>query len=80
MPKPATVPIGMPPHTWVRNLRFGTVSVRQAVKEALAHSETFLNELIWREFFAHILFHFPGVADTELPQRVQPVPLAEPTR
>jgi deoxyribodipyrimidine photo-lyase len=45
------------------HLRFGTVSVRQAVKEALAHSETFLNELIWREFFAHILFHFPEVAE-----------------
>jgi deoxyribodipyrimidine photo-lyase len=45
------------------HLRFGTVSVREAVREALAYSETFLNELIWREFFAHILFHFPHVTE-----------------
>lgn len=43
------------------HLRFGTVSVRQVVNEALHHSETFLNELIWREFFAHILYHYPEV-------------------
>jgi deoxyribodipyrimidine photo-lyase len=42
-------------------LRFGTVSVRQCVKFALEHSETWLNELIWREFFMQILFHFPYV-------------------
>lgn len=42
-------------------LRFGTVSVRKCVKFALEHSETWLNELIWREFFMQILFHFPYV-------------------
>lgn len=44
------------------HLRFGTLSVREAVRAALHHSETFLNELIWREFFAQILWHFPDVA------------------
>lgn len=42
-------------------LRFGTISVRKCVKFALSHNETWLNELIWREFFMQILFHFPKV-------------------
>ncbi|MFY0601843.1 MAG: deoxyribodipyrimidine photo-lyase [Cyclobacteriaceae bacterium] len=43
------------------HLRFGTISIRQAVKYALSHSETWLNELIWREFYIMILAHFPYV-------------------
>ena len=42
-------------------LRFGTVSVRHLVKLALNWNEQWLNELIWREFFMMILFHFPNV-------------------
>ena len=42
-------------------LRFGTISIRKCVAAALLHSETWLNELIWREFFMQILFHFPAV-------------------
>ncbi|SHL06591.1 cryptochrome/photolyase family protein [Chryseobacterium polytrichastri] len=42
-------------------LRFGTISVRKCVKFAQKHNETWLNELIWREFFMQILFHFPHV-------------------
>lgn len=42
-------------------LRFGTISVRKCVKFASEHNETWLNELIWREFFMQILFHFPKV-------------------
>ncbi|PIF02569.1 MAG: hypothetical protein CR987_01145 [Draconibacterium sp.] len=44
------------------HLRFGTVSVRQVVKKAL-HYQPFLNELIWREFFMQILYHFPEVVN-----------------
>lgn len=40
-------------------LRFGTISIRRCVLLATAHNETWLNELIWREFFMQILFHFP---------------------
>lgn len=41
-------------------LRFGVVSVREMVSRALSiKNETFLNELIWREFFMQILWHFP---------------------
>lgn len=42
-------------------LRFGTISVRECVRIAAAHSEVWLNELIWREFFMQILFHYPSV-------------------
>ncbi len=43
------------------HLRFGTVSVRELAKVALELNEHWLNELIWREFFMMILFHFPFV-------------------
>ena len=42
------------------HLRFGSVSVRKAVARALqSTNQTFLKELIWREFFMQILWHFP---------------------
>ncbi len=44
------------------HLRFGVISIRQLVAKALQHSETWLNELIWREFYMMILWHFPHVA------------------
>jgi deoxyribodipyrimidine photo-lyase len=43
------------------HLRFGTISVRQIITELKNKSETFLSELIWREFFMQIIFHFPNV-------------------
>lgn len=43
------------------HLRFGTVSIRNLVKTALELNLSFLNELIWREFFMQILFNFPHV-------------------
>lgn len=45
------------------HLRFGTVSIRKLVKVALDNNETWLNELIWREFFMCILYHYPHVVD-----------------
>ncbi len=44
------------------HLRFGTVSIRALAKQALALNETWLNELIWRDFYMMILFNFPHVA------------------
>ncbi|OQW84445.1 MAG: deoxyribodipyrimidine photolyase [Proteobacteria bacterium ST_bin16] len=41
------------------HLRFGTVSVRQIFQHAFSRSDIFCNELIWREFFSQILWHFP---------------------
>jgi deoxyribodipyrimidine photo-lyase len=45
------------------HIRFGTVSIRQLVQLALNLNETWLNELIWREFFMMILYHFPKVVN-----------------
>jgi deoxyribodipyrimidine photo-lyase len=42
------------------HLRYGTVSVRSCIREAMKSSDiTFLKELIWREFFTQALWHFP---------------------
>ncbi len=42
------------------HLRFGTKSIRSLVKKSnLSENKTFLKELIWREFFMQILWHFP---------------------
>lgn len=45
------------------HLRFGTVSIRQAVTKAFEMNEVWLNELIWRDFYMMILWHFPKVTD-----------------
>lgn len=43
------------------HLRFGTISIRKLALRAKELNETFLNELIWRDFYAMILWHFPQV-------------------
>ncbi|MFT3950291.1 MAG: deoxyribodipyrimidine photo-lyase [Agriterribacter sp.] len=43
------------------HLRFGTISIRNLVSRAVKISAAFLNELIWREFYQCILWHFPQV-------------------
>ncbi|MCS6904201.1 MAG: deoxyribodipyrimidine photo-lyase [Bacteroidia bacterium] len=44
------------------HLRFGTISVREVVRQALrVESHAFLNEIIWRDFFSMILSQFPRV-------------------
>ena len=43
------------------HLRFGTISIRSLAAEAGALNETYLNELIWRDFYHMILWHFPKV-------------------
>ncbi|MBS1529000.1 MAG: deoxyribodipyrimidine photo-lyase [Bacteroidetes bacterium] len=46
------------------HLRFGTISVRELATKANAQQEkSWLNELIWREFYMMILYHFPKTAD-----------------
>lgn len=45
------------------HLRFGTVSIREVTQKARKVSETFLNEIIWRNFFIDILWHFPHVVN-----------------
>ncbi|MCC6761506.1 MAG: deoxyribodipyrimidine photo-lyase [Chitinophagaceae bacterium] len=43
------------------HLRFGTLSIRKLAAYAQPLSEGFLNELIWRDFYHMILWHFPQV-------------------
>lgn len=52
----ATSRIGM-------HLRFGTVSIREAVREAMDQkADKWLSELVWRDFYTMILWHFPYVS------------------
>ena len=46
------------------HLRFGTASIRHLVTIAVSLNEIWLNELIWREFFMCIMWHFPYVIDS----------------
>lgn len=41
------------------HLRFGTISIRELASVSMKRNEKFLNELIWRDFYQMILFHFP---------------------
>ena len=45
------------------HLRFGTVSTREIASRALELNETWLNELIWRDFYMMILWQFPHVVE-----------------
>lgn len=51
------------------HLRFGTVSVRQCAQVGFKTNQTWLSELIWREFFMQILYHFPHVESSSFRQK-----------
>jgi deoxyribodipyrimidine photo-lyase len=67
-------------------LRFGMLSARQAVVRALEAidrapddraregARTWLNELIWREFYVHVLYHFPHVLERSFRPALEDVP------
>lgn len=55
------------------HLRFGTVSIRQLAKAAMELSDTYLGELIWREFFMQILWHFPETVSEPFDSRYQKI-------
>lgn len=55
-------------------LRFGAVSIRKMVQKASeSRYETFLNELIWREFFMQILWHFPHTVNRSFREKYDAV-------
>lgn len=56
------------------HLRFGTISIRKLVEIALQENETFLNELIWREFYMMILWHFPYVEKQSFKKKYDRIP------
>ncbi|WP_420379239.1 cryptochrome/photolyase family protein [Gilvibacter sp.] len=56
------------------HLRFGTVGIRTLVQDVKDEEETFLSELIWREFFMQILYHFPKVVNNNFREKYDAVP------
>ncbi len=61
------------------HLRFGTVSIRALVKKARVN-EKYLNELIWREFFMQVLWHFPHVANGPFRKQYESIPWRQDER
>lgn len=59
------------------HLRFGTISIRQAVQMAKKLSSIWLKELIWRDFFQMILFHFPHVTNEPFDPKFNKFPWRE---
>ena len=55
------------------HLRFGTISPRQLI-HIFRENESFLNELIWREFFIHILYHFPKAENRSFHTKYEGMP------
>ena len=56
------------------HLRFGTISIRALLRFALNTNKTYLNELIWREFYQMILYHFPHSADQSFKKQYDSIP------
>ena len=58
-------------------LRFGTLSVRQVLRQAKALNPKLLAEIIWRDFFMMLLWHYPNTATESLrPQDARTCPTA----
>jgi len=55
-------------------LRFGILSIRHLVKLAYKWNTTWLSELIWREFFMMILYHFPHVVNQSFKRKYDNIP------
>jgi deoxyribodipyrimidine photo-lyase len=56
------------------HLRFGTLSIRKMVYIAHSNNKTWLNELIWREFYSAILQHFPKVTTEAFNKKYNYIP------
>lgn len=56
------------------HFRFGTVSPRQVVRETLQKSPVWVSELIWREFFMQVLWHYPHVEKSSFKAQFENVP------
>lgn len=55
-------------------LRFGTISIRSLVGMAMDINETYLNQLIWRDFFIQVLAHFPHSATASFRRHYDAIP------
>ncbi len=56
------------------HLRFGTISIRALARQASSQNETYLNELIWRDFYQMIIYHFPHSAKDSFKSQYDRIP------
>lgn len=56
------------------HLRFGTLSIRSLALKAASLNATYLNELIWREFYMMILGNAPQVVDRAFKSQYDQIP------
>jgi len=56
------------------HFRFGTLSIREKALHAQKLNETYLNELIWRDFYSVILAHFPHVVKQPFRKKYENIP------
>lgn len=53
------------------HFRHGTISIREKARRARGLNETYLNELIWRDFYSQILYHFPHVHENAFREKYE---------
>ena len=56
------------------HLRFGSVSVRSLLRKGLVGNDTFVNELIWRDFFQMALYYFPDSREKAIKPKYDLIP------
>ena len=56
------------------HLRFGTISIRKLMHIGRSQNEKYWNELIWREFYSSILWHFPDTVKENFNRKYDSVP------
>lgn len=56
------------------HFRFGTISIREKAKRAKELSDTFLNELIWRDFYSMVLYQYPHVVEGPFRKKYEDIP------
>ncbi len=62
------------------HLRFGTISIRALARKAIQLNETFLSELIWRDFYSQILAFFPRVVNEPFRRKYAHIPWRDAPR
>ncbi len=56
------------------HFRFGTISIRKMAIQGAKYSTSWLNELIWRDFYQMILYHFPHVVENAFRAKYERIP------
>jgi len=59
------------------HFRFGTISIREKARKAIKLNDTYLSELVWRDFYAQILYHFPHVVGSAFRAKYDNIPWRE---